>query len=89
VYRKPENLLISLLVPTPKRRGGTNTMALTDTAIRTTKPRAKPFKLTDGGGLHLLVNPSAVKLWRLAYRFGGKQKTLALGAYPIITLDAA
>jgi Arm DNA-binding domain len=64
-------------------------MALTGTAIRTTKPRAKPFKLTDGGGLHLLVNPSAVKLWRLAYRFGGKQKTLALGAYPSVTLAAA
>jgi integrase len=64
-------------------------MALTDTAIRETKPRAKPFKLTDNGGLHLLVNPSGVKLWRLAYRFGGKQKTLALGAYPIVTLAAA
>jgi integrase len=89
VYRKPENLLVSLLVPTPKRRGGTNTMALTDTAIRTTKPRAKPFKLTDGGGLHLLVNPNGAKLWRLAYRFGGKQKTLALGTYPSVTLAAA
>ncbi len=56
-------------------------MALTDIAIRKTKPRTKPFKLTDGGGLHLLVKPSGAKLWRLAYRFGGKQKTLALGAY--------
>jgi integrase len=64
-------------------------MALTDTAIRATKPRAKPFKLTDGGGLHLLVKPSGTKLWRLAYRFGGKQRTLALGAYPIVTLAEA
>jgi integrase len=64
-------------------------MALTDTAIRTTKPGAKPFKLTDNGGLHLLIKPSGVKLWRLAYRFGGKQKTLALGAYSIVTLAEA
>jgi integrase len=64
-------------------------MALTDTAIRATKPRAKPFKLTDGGGLHLLVKPSGTKLWRLAYRFGGKQRTLALGVYPIVTLAEA
>ena len=64
-------------------------MALTDTAICKTKSRAKPFKLTDGGGLHLLVKPSGSKLWRLAYRFGRKQKTLALGAYPIVTLAEA
>jgi Arm DNA-binding domain len=61
-------------------------MALTDTAIRNTKPGAKPFKLTDSGGLHLLVTPTGGKLWRLAYRFGGKQKTLALGLYPVVTL---
>ncbi len=64
-------------------------MALTDIAIRKTKPCTKPFKLTDGAGLHLLVAPTGAKLWRLAYRFGGKQKTLALGAYPIVTLAAA
>jgi len=64
-------------------------MALTDTAIRNTKPRKKAFKLTDGGGLHLLVTPTGGKLWRFAYRFAGKQKTLALGAYPSVTLAEA
>lgn len=57
-------------------------MPLSDTAVRNFKPRAKPFKLSDGGGLHLLVPTHGSKLWRLAYRFGGKQKTLALGIYP-------
>ena len=53
-------------------------MPLTDTAIRNAKPGATPFKISDGGGLHLLVQPNGARLWRLAYRFAGKQKTLAL-----------
>jgi integrase len=60
-----------------------------DLAFRTAKPREKPFKLSDGGGLFLLVQPNAAKLWRLAYRFDGKQKLLALGQYPIISLADA
>lgn len=64
-------------------------MPLTDTAIRNAKPRAKPYKLSDAGGLHLLVNPNGSRLWRLAYRFAGKQKTLALGAYPAVSLAKA
>lgn len=64
-------------------------MALTDTAIRANKPRTKSYKLTDSGGLHLLITPKGGKLWRLAYRFAGKQKTLALGAYPAVTLAEA
>ena len=64
-------------------------MPLNDTAVRNAKPRAKPFKLSDGGGLHLLIPPHGSKLWRLAYRFGGKQKTLALGVYPVVTLADA
>lgn len=63
-------------------------MSLTDVAIRNAKPREKPFKLSDSGGLFLLVTPSS-KLWRFAYRFGGKQKALALGAYPVVPLSAA
>jgi len=55
-------------------------MALTDTAIRAAKPQARPVKLSDGGGLHLLLKPSGSKLWRWAYRFAGRQKTLAPGA---------
>ena len=57
-------------------------MALSDTAIRLFKPQVKPVKLSDGGGLFLLVSPTGGKLWRYSYRFDGKQKTLALGSYP-------
>lgn len=56
-------------------------MALTDTAIRAAKPAEKPYKVSDSKGLYLYVQPSGSKLWRLAYRFNGKQLTLALGAY--------
>jgi integrase len=63
--------------------------ARNDVAFRSAKPREKPFKLSDGGGLFLLVQPNATKLWRLAYRFDGKQKLLALGQYPVISLADA
>jgi integrase len=62
---------------------------LTDTRVRTTKPCQRPIKISDSGGLYLLIAPHGSKLWRLAYRFGGKQKTLAIGAYPTLTLKAA
>ncbi len=58
---------------------------LTDTTVRQSKPKDKPYKLTDGGGLYLLINTTG-KYWRLNYRFAGKQKTLALGVYPSISL---
>lgn len=64
-------------------------MALTDVAIRNAKPRAKASKLADGGGLYLLVTPSGGKLWRLKYRADGKEKKLAIGAYPEIGLSEA
>jgi integrase len=64
-------------------------MPLTDTAIRHAKPRQAPFKLSDGGGLHLLVQPNGSRLWRLAYRFAGKQKTISCGIYPAVTLAMA
>ena len=54
-------------------------MRLSDTAIRKAKPKEKPFKLSDGGGLYLLVQPSGRKWWRYKYRFGGKEKLLTLG----------
>lgn len=60
-------------------------MALTDIAIRNAKPKDKPYKLSDGKGLYLLVN-SAGKYWRMDYRFDGKRKTLALGVYPEVPL---
>lgn len=64
-------------------------MALNDVQIRAAKPTDKQYKLTDGEGMHLLVHPNGSKYWRLNYRFGGKQKTLALGVYPTTTLAAA
>ena len=57
-------------------------MPLSDTTIRTAKPADKPQRLFDGGGLYLEVSPAGGKLWRLKYRHGGKEKRLALGAYP-------
>lgn len=62
---------------------------LGDTRIRVTKPADRPFKLTDSGGLFVLINPNGSKLWRLAYRFGGKQKSLSIGSYPTVTLKEA
>ena len=64
-------------------------MPLSDTACRNAKPSARPQKQSDGGGLFLLISPSGGKLWRFSYRFGGKQKTLALGVYPAIGLSEA
>ena len=62
---------------------------LTDTAVRKAMPALAPQKLSDGAGLYLLVEPSGAKYWRMAYRFAGKQKLLALGVYPEATLKAA
>ncbi|MCB5426325.1 tyrosine-type recombinase/integrase [Altererythrobacter sp. CC-YST694] len=57
-------------------------MKLTDAPFRNAKPREKPYKLSDSGGLFLLVQPTGGKFWRLKYRIHGKEKKLALGAYP-------
>src|SRR5258708_4957904 len=64
-------------------------MPLTDTRIRTAKPQAQPYKLSDGGGMYLLVTPKGASYWRLDYRFGGKRRTLALGIYPNVSLSNA
>jgi integrase len=64
-------------------------MPLTDIAIRNAKPSRKVVKLSDGGGLYLLIQPHGTKLWRLAYRFGSKQKLLAFGIYPTVSLADA
>ena len=61
-------------------------MPLTDTACRNAKSVSKPTKISDGAGLYLLVQPTGSKLWRMNYRYGGKQKTLALGKYPQVSL---
>jgi Arm DNA-binding domain len=68
---------------------GDDTNMLNDTRVRNAKHAGRPIKLSDSGGLHLLIQPNGSKLWRLAYRFGGKQKTLAIGVYPTVTLKHA
>lgn len=62
---------------------------LTDMQPRTAKPKDKPYKLTDGGGMYLLVNPDGAKYWRMGYRFDGTSKLLAFGKYPQVTLAEA
>lgn len=64
-------------------------MALTDTEIRRSKRADKPYKLSDSGGLHLLVTPTGGKLWRWKYRFDGSEKLMALGRYPDVALADA
>jgi integrase len=64
-------------------------MALTDIAIRTAKPKDRPYKVADAQGLYLLVNPTGSKLWRLKYRMHGVERKLALGSYPAISLADA
>jgi integrase len=64
-------------------------MALTDTAIRNARRKAKPYKLADTQGLYLLINPSGSKLWRVKYRIDGVERKLALGPYPDVTLAEA
>lgn len=64
-------------------------MPLTDTACRNAKPRPKPYKLPDGGGLLLLVNPTGSKWWRLRYTFDGKEQMQSLGIYPDVPLTQA
>ena len=64
-------------------------MHLTDTRVRNAKPQVKAYKLSDGGGMYVLVTPDGARYWRLDYRFAGKRRTLALGVYPITTLSAA
>ena len=62
---------------------------LSDALIRSAKRAARPRKLSDTGGLHLLVAPNGGRYWRFSYRFRGKQKTLALGVYPDVGLAKA
>src|SRR5260370_15796960 len=57
-------------------------MPLNDLAIKREKPGSKIKKLSDGGGLQLWITPDGAKRWRLAYRFAGAQKVLAIGVYP-------
>lgn len=62
---------------------------LTETAVKVAKPAEKPRKLFDERGLYLFIPPTGARLWRLKYRLSGKEKLLALGAYPDISLKRA
>jgi integrase len=64
-------------------------MPLTDTTIKAAKPRPKPQRLFDGGGLYLEISPAGGRWWRLKYRHGGKEKRLSLGTYPDTSLKQA
>jgi integrase len=64
-------------------------VSLTDTVIKAAKPAAKPYKLFDEKGLYLLINPQGARLWRLKYRVDGREKVLAIGVYPEVSLAKA
>jgi hypothetical protein len=62
---------------------------LSDAKVRNARPKGKDYKLADGGGLYLMVSSTGGKLWRFKYRYGGKEKLLSLGAYPVVGLSDA
>jgi integrase len=64
-------------------------MSLSELKARNAKPKTNPYKLADGDGMFLLVSPAGGKYWRLKYRIGGKEKLLALGVYPEVSLADA
>lgn len=64
-------------------------MPLTDTKLRNLKPREKPYKVADGGGLYVQITPNGSKLWRCRYRFERVEKLLSFGAYPVVSLERA
>lgn len=64
-------------------------MPLSHFQLTNAKPATKPYKLSDGGGLHIIVKPSGSKLWRLKYRFLGKERLLSFGTFPLLSLAEA
>jgi integrase len=62
---------------------------LTEGRLRSARPKAKPYKLRDGGGLYLLITPTGAKQWRLRYTLGGRESMVSLGTYPATSLKAA
>ncbi len=64
-------------------------MPLTDIEIRKAKARPKPYRLSDNGGMYLWVTPSGGRLWRWAYVFERREKLMALGKYPVVSLSTA
>jgi len=72
------------MVSSPRSR-----VVLTVTAIKAAKGRDKPYKLSDSEGLYLLISPEGSRCWRMNYRHFGKQKTLAFGTWPSVSLADA
>lgn len=64
-------------------------MPLNDLKIKLSKKSLKAYKLADGKGLFLIVNPNGSKYWRFKYRFAGKEKLLSIGVYPEVSLSKA
>ena len=64
-------------------------MPLTENQAKNAKPLERAYKLADSEGLFLLVQPNGAKLWRMKYRFAGKEKLLSFGAYPALGIAAA
>jgi integrase len=64
-------------------------MPLTETQAKASKPRDRAYKLSDSEGLFLLIQPNGSKLWRMKYRYGGKEKLLSFGSYPRVGIAAA
>jgi len=73
----------------PQLEKCTPKMKLTDLAIKKAKPKDKPYKLSDGDGLYLLIHPNGGRYWRFKYRANGKEKLLAFGTYPEVSLSDA
>jgi hypothetical protein len=74
---------------TTPNRPAKSSSGLTDTKVKALKPESKAYKVSDGAGLYLLVNPTGSKLWRLKYRIHGAEKVLSIGAYPDISIKMA
>ena len=81
--------LSSIYGDTPKMARQSTTGKLAAVTVRQAKPKEKPYKLSDRGRLYLLVNPNGSQYWRLKYRFNKKEKVLALGVYPVVTISEA
>jgi Arm domain-containing DNA-binding protein len=62
---------------------------LTEARLRSARPKARPYKLRDGGGLYLPVTPAGAKQWRLRYTLGGRKSMVSLGTYPATSLKGA
>jgi hypothetical protein len=73
----------------PSMHQNSRSRTLTEQAVQEAQPLRRPWKVSDGGGLYLLIAPTGGRYWRYNYRFAGKQKTVALGIYPDVPLEKA